>query len=259
MQDLIKEIQRVTQNHQRALVVTVTKRLAEDIADYLTEHSIKTQWIHSELKTLERPALLEDLRRGNVDVLVGVNLLREGLDLPEVSLVAILDADKEGFLRNATTLIQTMGRAARHPEGKVILYADTTTMSMKAALQEVGRRRNIQERYNKEHGITPQAIVKAIREWPFPQKQKGVAVELSQVTDIGLLEQEMKEAAASLDFERAAQIRDLILRLHSGSTLRNSKGLIKKTKGGIETPYAPLEVHHKNEPNTDMKKTHEQK
>ena len=210
MQDLIKEIQKVTQNHQRALVVTITKRLAEDIADFLTEHSIKTQWIHSELKTLERPALLEDLRRGNVDVLVGVNLLREGLDLPEVSLVAILDADKEGFLRNATTLIQTMGRAARHPEGKVILYADKLTMSMKAAMQEVKRRRKIQEQYNKEHSITPQAIVKAIREWPFPQKQKSVSIELSQVTDVALLEQEMKEAASSLDFERAAQIRDLI-------------------------------------------------
>ena len=210
MQDLIKEIQKVTQNHQRALVVTITKRLAEDIADFLTEHSIKTQWIHSELKTLERPALLEDLRRGNVDVLVGVNLLREGLDLPEVSLVAILDADKEGFLRNATTLIQTMGRAARHPEGKVILYADKLTMSMKAAMQEVKRRRKIQEQYNKEHSITPHAIVKAIREWPFPQKQKSVSIELSQVTDVALLEQEMKEAASSLDFERAAQIRDLI-------------------------------------------------
>mgnify|MGYP001559283580 CR=1 FL=1 len=215
MQDLIKEIQRVTENHQRALVVTITKRLAEDIADYLALHSIKTQWIHSELKTLERPALLEDLRRGNVDVLVGVNLLREGLDLPEVSLVAILDADKEGFLRNATTLIQTMGRAARHPEGRVILYADTITLSMKVALQEVERRRKIQERYNKEHDITPQAIVKAIREWPFPQKQKSVAVELSQVTDVALLEQEMKEAATSLDFERAAEIRDLIKKTKS--------------------------------------------
>jgi excinuclease ABC subunit B len=213
MQDLMKEIQKVTAHRQRALVVTITKRLAEDIADFLTEHSIKTQWIHSELKTLERPAILEDLRRGNVDVLVGVNLLREGLDLPEVSLVAILDADKEGFLRNATTLIQTMGRAARHPEGKVILYADTITLSMKAALQEVERRRNIQARFNKEHGITPQAIVKAIREWPFLQKQKSVDIELSQVTDLKLLEQEMKEAATSLDFERAAQIRDLIKKI----------------------------------------------
>ncbi len=223
MQDLMKEIKKVTKNHQRALVITITKRLAEDIADFLAEHSIKTQWIHSELKTLERPALLEDLRRGNVDVLVGVNLLREGLDLPEVSLVAILDADKEGFLRNATTLIQTMGRAARHPEGKVILYADKLTGSMKAAIQEVERRRNIQEQYNKEHNITPQAIVKAIREWPFLQKQKVVETEFSHVTDVAYLEQEMKEAAASLDFERAAQIRDLI----------------KKAKGGIETPYAP--------------------
>ena len=229
MQDLVKEIQNVVKNRQRVLVVTITKRLAEDIADFLAERSLKVQWLHSELKTLERPALLEDLRRGTVDVLVGVNLLREGLDLPEVSLVAILDADKEGFLRNATTLIQTMGRAARHPEGKVILYADSVTKSMKAAIQEVGRRRNIQEHYNKEHGITPQAIVKAIREWPFPQKQKSVGIELSLVTDIALLKQEMQKAATSLDFGRAAEIRDLI----------------KKANGGIEAPYAPLEVRHK--------------
>ena len=241
MQDLIKEIQKVTQNHQRALVVTITKRLAEDIADFLTEHSIKTQWIHSELKTLERPALLEDLRRGNVDVLVGVNLLREGLDLPEVSLVAILDADKEGFLRNATTLIQTMGRAARHPEGKVILYADKLTMSMKAAMQEVERRRNIQEQYNKKHGITPQAIVKAIREWPFPQKQKSIEVELFGMTDPKLLEQEMKEAASSLDFERAARIRDLI----------------KKAKGGIGDTYANHNIS-KESSKTEQKKRHKE-
>ena len=229
MQDLIKEIRGVVNNHRRALVVTITKRLAEDIADFLAERALKVQWLHSELKTLERPAVLEDLRRGNIDVLVGVNLLREGLDLPEVSLVAILDADKEGFLRNATTLIQTMGRAARHPEGKVILYADSVTKSMKAAMQEVERRRRIQERYNKEHNITPQAIIKAIREWPFPQKQKSLETELSLVTDVALLKQEMKEAASSLDFERAAEIRDLI----------------KKVKGDIQTPYANHNISEK--------------
>lgn len=238
MQDLVQEIQRVVKNHQRALVVTITKRLAEDIADFLAERSVKVQWIHSELKTLERPRLLEDLRRGNIDVLVGVNLLREGLDLPEVSLVAILDADKEGFLRNATTLIQTMGRAARHPEGKVILYADAITISMKAAIQEVERRRKIQERYNTEHGITPQAIIKAIREWPFPQKQKGVAVELSQVTDITLLEEEMKQAASSLDFERAAEIRDLI----------------KKAKGATRDTYANHHISKEGAPPKQKKR-----
>lgn len=211
IQDLIEEIKKLAAKKQRTLVVTLTKRLAEEIAAYLAERDIRTQWLHSEVKTLERPSILENLRKGTYDVLVGINLLREGLDLPEVALVAILDADKEGFLRNNTTLIQTMGRAARHPEGRVLLYADTITYSMQQAMKEVERRRNIQELYNKKHHITPQAIVKAIREWPFPQKAKPpIENELMFIRDVEILEQEMKEAADLLDFERAAQIRDLI-------------------------------------------------
>jgi excinuclease ABC subunit B len=148
---------------ERVLVLALTKRLAEDLADYLIERKLKVHWIHSEVKTLLRPELLKDLREGKVDVMVGVNLLREGLDLPEVSLVAILDADKEGFLRNATSLIQTMGRASRHVSGKVIMYADRMTGSMKAAINEVGRRRNIQQLWNKKYGIVPKSIKKPIR------------------------------------------------------------------------------------------------
>ncbi len=214
IQNLMDEIKKLAAKKQRTLVVTLTKRLAEEIATYLSERDIRTQWLHSEVKTLERPAILENLRKGTYDVLVGINLLREGLDLPEVALVAILDADKEGFLRNDTTLIQTMGRAARHPEGRAILYADKVTYSMQQAIKEVERRRKIQEKYNKKHGITPEAIVKAIRKWPFPQKAKpALENELMLIHDIEILEKEMKEAADNLDFERAAQIRDLIKKL----------------------------------------------
>jgi excinuclease ABC subunit B len=166
--------------------------------------------LHSEVKTLERPKILKDFREGKYDVLVGINLLREGLDLPEVTLVAILDADKEGFLRSETTLIQTMGRAARHIEGSVILYADKITGSMASAISEIKRRRKIQEKYNKENNITPQTIVKKIQDWPFLNKEKEVATEFWMIKDIKLLEKEMKEAAKNLDFERAAEIRDVI-------------------------------------------------
>ena len=167
VKDLIAEIKKRTAKKQRALVITLTKRLAEALSDYLAEEKIKAQWLHSEIKTMERPQILKDLRKGKYDVLVGINLLREGLDLPEVSLVAILDADKEGFLRNETTLIQTMGRAARHPDGHVIMYADQETQSMRSASKEILRRRKIQKEYNKKHHILPRPIVKAIREWPF--------------------------------------------------------------------------------------------
>jgi excinuclease ABC subunit B len=176
----------------------------------LEEEGIKTQWLHSEIKTLERPKILKELREGKYDVLVGINLLREGLDLPEVALVAILDADKEGFLRSETTLIQTMGRAARHPEGKVILYADKITRSMKMAIEEVKRRRKIQKAYNQKYKITPQPIKKEIRDWPFISKEKEIEQEFLIIKDIELLEKEMKKAAKNLDFERAAQLRDLI-------------------------------------------------
>ena len=217
IQDVIQEIAKYKEKGQRVLLITLTKRLSEDIADYLAQRNINVQWLHSEVKTLDRPVILEDFRRGKYDVIVGINLLREGLDLPEVSLVAILDADKEGFLRNTTTLIQTMGRAARHPEGKAILYADKITFSMKNAIAEVERRRKIQEKYNQEHNITPTAIVKDIRAWGFADKQEIAAAEFGAVQDVKLLEKEMKQAASNLDFERAAQIRDLIKSIKDGT------------------------------------------
>jgi len=224
VKDLIEEIKKRVEKKQRTLVLTLTKRLAEALSDYLSEEGISCQWLHSEIKTLERPQILKDLREGKYDVLVGINLLREGLDLPEVALVAILDADKEGFLRSETTLIQTMGRAARHLKGHVILYADKITKSMKLAIDEVLRRRKIQENYNKKHRVIPKPIVKEIREWPFAKKSKEITSEFWAIRDAKLLEREMKEAAKNLDFERAAEIRDLILQLRSGSTLRKSKG-----------------------------------
>ncbi len=210
VKDLIEEIKKRVKKHQRTLAITLTKRLAEELADYLREQGIKTHYLHSEIKTLQRPAILKKFREGEYEVLVGINLLREGLDLPEVTLVAILDADKEGFLRNETTLIQTMGRAARHQEGHVVLYADKKTGSMKRAIKEVERRRKIQQDYNKKHQIVPKAIVKEIRNWPFISKEKQIGSEFAIIQDAKLLEKEMTEAAGNLDFERAAEIRDLI-------------------------------------------------
>jgi len=213
IKDLIGEIKKRISKKQRVLVLTLTKRLAEAVSDYLEEENIKSKWLHSEIKTLERPEILKNLREGKYDVLVGINLLREGLDLPEVSLIAILDADKEGFLRSETTLIQTMGRASRHQEGHVILYADKITGSMAKAIKEIERRRKIQEDYNKNHKITPKAIIKAIRDWPFHKKEEA-ATEFWPIRDIKLLEKEMKTAANNLDFEKAAEIRDLIKKLN---------------------------------------------
>lgn len=213
LQNLISQIESRIAKNQRVLVVTLTKRLAEELADILSSHKISTQWLHSEVKTLERPHILKGLREGKYNVLVGVNLLREGLDLPEVSLVAILDADKEGFLRNETTLIQTMGRAARHPDGHVILYADNVTGSLKAAMREVLRRRKVQEEYNRKHRIVPRPIKKELREWPFGEKKAETSLEFAHIRDITLLKKEMQEAAHNWNFERAAEIRDLILKL----------------------------------------------
>ena len=194
------------------MVVTLTKRLAEEISDYLLERGFKAQYLHSEVKTMERPEILKNLREGKYDILVGINLLREGLDLPEVSLIAILDADKEGFLRNKTTLIQTMGRAARHKDGRAILYADKMTGSMQSAIDEINRRRKIQEDYNKKHNIEPRAIIKDIRDWGFSKKE-DIDEEFYMIEDKKLLEKEMKAAAKNLDFERAAELRDLIEKL----------------------------------------------
>jgi len=218
VQDLIKEIQKAIKNQERVLAITLTKRMAEELAEYLKNQNIKAQYLHSEIKTLERPEILNKLRRGEYDVVIGINLLREGLDLPEVALVAILDADKEGFLRNETTLIQTMGRASRNINGRVILYADKITTSMKAALNEIERRRKIQISYNKKYNIKPQAIIKAVNDWRLGNKEKQVEAEFEAIHDIRILEQEMKRAADGLDFERAVQLRDLIKKLKDGKS-----------------------------------------
>jgi excinuclease ABC subunit B len=197
--------------------------MAEELAEYLVEMEIKTHYLHSEVDTLNRVEILRDLRLGVYDVVVGINLLREGLDLPEVSLVAILDADKEGFLRSKGALIQTMGRAARHLEGHVIMYADTITLSMKEAIDEINRRRKIQEKYNLENGITPQGIKKAIKD--ITERVKAIAESKAPYGDtvtftkdelvrlIKDLENQMKKAAKNLEFEKAAMLRDKIVEL----------------------------------------------
>jgi excinuclease ABC subunit B len=221
--DLLEQIKARVDKKERCLVTTLTKRMAEELADYLIETGIKTHYLHSEINTLERVEILRDLRLGVYDVVVGINLLREGLDLPEVSLVAILDADKEGYLRSAGALIQTMGRAARHIDGQVIMYADTVTRSMQAAIDETKRRRHIQLAYNKEHGITPQGIRKAIKDITARVK---VAADVHAVYDAAApltrediarlvkeLEAQMKTAARNLEFEKAALIRDRIIEL----------------------------------------------
>lgn len=218
--DLIHEIKATIDKHQRVLVTTLTKRMAEDVSQYLTELGIKTAYIHSDVDTLERGDILRDLRVGVYDVLVGINLLREGLDLPEVSLVTIIDADKEGFLRSEQALVQTMGRAARHLEGRVIMYADNMTRSMKAAIDETTRRRAIQEAHNKKHGITPQSIAKKIDEGlraVIPQKEDDTPkLDLKKIPKdeyphiIRDLSAQMDMAAANLDFEKAAELRDII-------------------------------------------------
>lgn len=228
--DLVKEIRQRVENGQRVLVTTLTKRMAEDLAEYIMELGIKVHYLHSEVETLERIGILRDLRLGVFDVVVGINLLREGLDLPEVSLVAILDADKEGFLRSDTALIQTTGRAARHIDGRVIMYADRVTDSMKRAIDETSRRRAKQVKFNVEHGITPVSIHKAIRDLTDQMTPRAVAEmkgeyktgkhkdvtsrnELQKV--IAEMEKQMKEAAKNLEFERAAALRDEMYELKS--------------------------------------------
>ncbi|WP_102264328.1 excinuclease ABC subunit UvrB [Mesobacillus jeotgali] len=223
--DLIGEIQERTKRNERVLVTTLTKKMSEDLTDYLKEIGIKVQYLHSEVKTLERIEIIRELRLGKYDVLIGINLLREGLDIPEVSLVTILDADKEGFLRSERSLIQTIGRAARNASGHVIMYADRMTDSMEKAISETKRRREIQIEYNEKHGITPQTIQKDIRDviraTIAAEEQEGYspAEGLKKLTKkdreqvILNMEKEMKEAAKALNFERAAELRDLILEL----------------------------------------------
>jgi excinuclease ABC subunit B len=250
--DLIAEVKTQVQRGERTLVTTLTKRMAEDLSAYLQEMDFKVHYLHAEIDTLQRVQILKDLRLGTYDVIVGINLLREGLDLPEVSLVAILDADREGYLRSETALIQTMGRAARHISGRVILYADEITDSMRRAIDETNRRRDIQVRYNEDHGITPESIHKPIRDLIDLQ---GVAEEIESYTPSGeiltaeeliklaetqrakvpwdiarllmlspaeleqtieALERAMRRAAAELQFEKAAALRDQVTELRKG-------------------------------------------
>ena len=225
--DLLQEIRQRAALKQRVLVTTLTKRMAEDLTTYYQELGVKVRYLHSDIDTLERIEILRDLRRGVFDVLVGINLLREGLDLPEVSLVAILDADKEGFLRSAGALIQTSGRAARNLDGRVIMYADTITASMQSAISETDRRRSLQASYNTEHGITPESIVRHIdevfssvyeRDYSTPalrETKEPFRTQAELDAEIARLELEMKSAAANLDFERAASIRDTLKALRS--------------------------------------------
>ncbi|MGE7857177.1 MULTISPECIES: excinuclease ABC subunit B [Bacillus] len=222
--DLLGEIQDRIAKNERVLITTLTKKMSEDLTDYLKDVGIKVNYLHSEIKTLERIEIIRDLRLGKFDVLVGINLLREGLDIPEVSLVAILDADKEGFLRSERSLIQTIGRAARNENGRVIMYADRITRSMGIAIEETQRRRTIQEAYNEEHGITPKTIQKGVRDviratTAAEEPETYEAAPAKKMTKkerektIAKIEAEMKEAAKALDFERAAELRDLLLEL----------------------------------------------
>jgi excinuclease ABC subunit B len=225
IEDLIKEIEARTKKNQRILVTTLTKRMAEDLSSYLLDRDIKVSYLHSDIETLDRQDELDKLRSGEYDVLIGINLLREGLDLPEVSLVAILDADKEGFLRSKTSLIQIMGRAARNVDSLVIMYADNRTGSMDEAIKEVGRRRDVQLTYNKKHGITPKTIEKSIRaklieqerevdqksaEFLLGLKHKEVLLPDEKEVLVKKLTVDMRNAAKELDFETAAIIRDQI-------------------------------------------------
>lgn len=226
MDDLVGEINKRTEKNERVFVTTLTKKMAEDLTDYLKELGIKVKYLHSDIKTLERTRIVRDLRLGKFDVLVGINLLREGIDVPEVSLVAILDADKEGFLRNERSLIQTIGRAARNANGHVIMYADEVTESMKAAIDETKRRREIQMKYNQERGIVPQTIKKEIRaaisygdKVSKKSKKKTEDFDFNDLSQkdqqemISGLEEQMREAAKKLDFEEAARLRDTVLEL----------------------------------------------
>jgi excinuclease ABC subunit B len=247
--DLLEEIRVRAGRSERVLVTTLTKRMAEDLSEYFTEVGVRCRYLHSEVETLERVRILRDLRRGEFDVLIGINLLREGLDLPEVSLVAILDADKEGYLRSATALIQTVGRCARHISGKAILYADTMTRSMRTAIDETNRRRAKQLAYNQQHGITPQSIVKAVDMQlarivdadyvtvPIEEPVLGEITSEEQLrTVIAQLEAQMRDAAKKFEFERAAALRDRIRALK-----QRDLEVVLATPAAATEPASPAE------------------
>ena len=222
--DLIARINAETAKHNKVLVTTLTKRMAEDLTKYMSEVGVRVKYLHSDIDTLERAQIIRDMRLDVFDVLVGINLLREGLDIPEISLVAILDADKEGFLRSATSLIQTVGRAARNAEGHVVMYADTVTDSMQVTLDETARRRAIQQKYNEEHGITPQTIRKAVRDLisisrAVAKEEQKFAKDPESMDEkelkklIETVEKNMRKAAADLNFEAAMELRDKMMEL----------------------------------------------
>ena len=220
--DLVSEVNKETSAHHKVLITTLTKRMAEDLTDYMKELGIRVKYLHSDIDTLERAEIIRDMRLDVFDVLVGINLLREGLDIPEITLVAILDADKEGFLRSETSLIQTIGRAARNAEGHVIMYADTVTDSMRAAIDETSRRRQLQQAYNEEHGITPTTIKKAVRDLIAISKaaEKAPSADEKDLESMSAkelnklvkeIQKKMHQAAAELNFEEAAVLRDRML------------------------------------------------
>jgi len=232
--DLIGEIHKTVEKNERVLVTTLTKRMAESLTDYLKNLGIRVRYLHSDIQTMERTELIRDLRLGEFDVLVGINLLREGLDMPEVSLVAILDADKEGFLRSETSLIQTIGRAARNVNGRVILYGDTLTDSITRAVNETNRRRNLQEAYNRLHGITPQsvkstvqALLKITNDFTAPGQEEMSEDERQEL--LKSLEDQMLSAAKGLDFEKAAKLRDELFSL-KGETKNVQKPQTKRKR-----------------------------